>query len=458
MFKYQDLLYLKDVHLPYQSLLLDWIAKVIAMNNDGKITVVEGKATTKLYEFAKVCGAVTQDMIDRGSNNRDWQMQRLDHFENVLEWGDETFPTQYDVSGYFNEYSSAEDNSKSHPIINPFCGEFLAASNKECLEYHNRDNPKRNFTKDEYRSTAFLDEWNRKFVDLVNKNKLYFARPPYKNTWINIGTLDDPNHTDNEQGVHIQVYTYDEWNDYTVFDRKHNQDRKFVLENDKEFVVALTSYMCVDKKIGFKDSEAYIHMDENHSLKDFHQTYIDDDILDSYVVPLTKSLKGNDMKTDEEVNEVANSIIIAPYTECMYSYARTYILLELFNLMNTKSRDLPADDTVLVSKIHPTNTKKASKRLKSKTKKDVPASKLEIKTLIVNPLLNSVDSDGNVTSMNMRSLREHQRAGHTKTYLPSAPRFGVHHPNNIGTFWVNPSVVKKDSKKGKVVKDYKVEL
>ena len=49
-------------------------------------------------------------------------------------------------------------------------------------------------------------------------------------------------------------------------------------------------------------------MDENHSLKDFHQTYIDDDILDSYVVPITKSLKGNDMKTDEEVNEVANSI------------------------------------------------------------------------------------------------------------------------------------------------------
>ena len=89
----------------------------------------------------------------------------------------------------------------------------MAASNKECLEYHNKNNPKRNFTKDEYRSTAFLDEWNRKFVDLVNKNKLYFARPPYKNTWINIGTLDDPNHTDNEQGVHIQVYTYDEWND-----------------------------------------------------------------------------------------------------------------------------------------------------------------------------------------------------------------------------------------------------
>ena len=142
----------------------------------------------------------------------------------------------------------------------------------------------------------------------------------------------------------------------------------------------------------------------------------------------------------------------------MYSYARTYILLELFNLMNTKSRDLPKDETVLVSDVHFTNTKKASKRLKSKIKKDVPASKLEMKVLVVNPLLNTVDAQGNVTSMDMRTLREHQRAGHTKTYLPSAPRFGVYHPNNIGTFWINPSVVKKDSKKGKIVKDYKVEL
>ena len=78
MFKYQDLLYLKDVHLPYQSLLLSWIHQVIALNNDGEISVVEGKVSTKLFEFAKVCEAVTQDMITRGSGNRDWQMKRLD--------------------------------------------------------------------------------------------------------------------------------------------------------------------------------------------------------------------------------------------------------------------------------------------------------------------------------------------------------------------------------------------
>ena len=455
MFKYQDLLYLKEVHLPYQSQLTEWITKLVISNSDGEVVLEEDSSTNKVYKFAKTAQTIMQDMIVRSSSNREWQLKRIEHFENLLDWGEDSFPVQYDVSGYFAEYSNTEDDSKNHPVVKPFIQKFYEASVKECYKFHG-ENAEREVG--HYRDTAFLDEWNGKFVDIVNDNKLYFARPPYKNTWINIGKLDDKNFSDNQQGVHIQVYNYDEWNDYTVFDREHNQDRKFILENDKEFVVCLTAYMNVNNEIGFKDSEAYIHMDEDHALKDFHQTYVDDDILDQYIKKMTLSMVDNELEQNEECKVLANNIVLSPYTECMYSYARTYILLELFNLMNTKSRDLPKDETVLVSDVHFTNTKKASKRLKSKIKKDVPASKLEMKVLVVNPLLNTVDAQGNVTSMDMRTLREHQRAGHTKTYLPSAPRFGVHHPNNIGTFWINPSVVKKDSKKGKIVKDYKVEL
>ena len=100
-----------------------------------------------------------------------------------------------------------------------------------------------------------------------------------------------------------------------------------------------------------------------------------------------------------------------------------------------------------------------NEEMKKKYGKDVEQQRLVMKTLAINPLMGSMFTDGQVPSVfadGLFKVREHRRAGHTKTYTAERPRFGRAHKNNIGTFWFPPTTVAKGSRKGKVTKDYEV--
>lgn len=55
----------------------------------------------------------------------------------------------------------------------------------------------------------------------------------------------------------------------------------------------------------------------------------------------------------------------------------------------------------------------------------------------------------------LRTRRLHLVRGHFARYTENAPRFGINHPRNIGTFWIEPHARGKEEN-GMVVKDYQV--
>ena len=82
-----------------------------------------------------------------------------------------------------------------------------------------------------------------------------------------------------------------------------------------------------------------------------------------------------------------------------------------------------------------------------------------MKELVINPLLTTETNADSIYSPNdgPLKLREHMRAGHYKVYLPENQDLVFTIKNNIGRFWYKPTTVAKNSKKGVVVKDYKIE-
>ena len=98
--------------------------------------------------------------------------------------------------------------------------------------------------------------------------------------------------------------------------------------------------------------------------------------------------------------------------------------------------------------------------MKSKVGIDALDEFFLMKELVINPMMTTEVDANSIYKPNdgISKLREHLRAGHYKVYLPEKPRFGVAHKNNIGRFWYKPTTVAKNSRKGVVVKDYKVEM
>ena len=471
MYKYTDLLRQDEVApIWFNTFLQLFDAILIDLANERNISVEELMTfdTTSKYAIApmknnglvidaqKILGRVTATTM----MNKEYQKALINNRRNYMNWDeDKLFPIQYDISEYMSEVSTTTigDHPQLVKLSNKLSDLLVEAIDNKTInmnEYLAGD-----------KANDLVDSMNKSVMEHLLENKLYFARPPYDHVWCYLGSVDD-NDERCEQSVKIEVFTYDEWTDSVTFDNPHTLSRKFVLENEKEYVINFKTYSRNILGMGaWLESDAYIRMDENHSPVDYHQALADTDI---YLDLVTKAIgfyekySETDVDTSaSHINKILQNGFENIYLEYNLGANRTYLLFELFSLMNMKSNDLPKDETVIQSVRKDSNNssvKKMQKRMKKKGYGEVDEEFLILKTLKINPLLDT-DSVGGVTrSFSFTQLREHKRAGHTKTYTEDRPRFGKAHKNNIGTFWYPPTTVKKDSRKGKVTKDYSVEI
>ena len=482
MFRFQDLLLLKKVAPPWQN---DWFVlfQNICMNTLHEAGMIPKEVLDKeLYYDVNILDSTYLDFVTVETQD---QYQILENFNKISEYNNflisqnrdyqkkvlkgskllrepkYLYPIQYDMSDYFEAMDL--DNTPHASLVkheNKFYDDIIAFVKDN--QTHSKDVLQGDI------SEKFLDRTQSEFAEFLAENKLFFARPPYDNVWCYMGKVDIGKPTQLEQAVHIQVFNDEQFNDTSKvgFLRPHTSriQKEWCLD-EGEFVIQMTTYSITPKgsdQCGYRESDAYIRMDKNHCPVDYHQPLTDTDVL---VDMLDETLKNYLFATDgehysEEQDNHFGVLTENIFHEQMLGMNRTYLLFELFSLMNMKSKDIPTDDTVIRSvKKDNTFNKKTQKRLKSKGYENKPNEDFWItKVLKVNPLLATSSDTANVPNLleSISKLREHSRAGHTKTYTAEKPRFGRAHKNNIGTFWFPPTTVAKGSRKGKVTKDYEV--
>jgi hypothetical protein len=99
---------------------------------------------------------------------------------------------------------------------------------------------------------------------------------------------------------------------------------------------------------------------------------------------------GSHILTNQDiVDEALKETISYSYRELGYNFIRTYMLLDVFTLLNTRSNILPNGENVIVEKSIGNLNKKVKKRFASKYKKKI--DNLEnfflVKELVINPFL-----------------------------------------------------------------------
>ena len=151
-------------------------------------------------------------------------------------------------------------------------------------------------------------------------------------------------------------------------------------------------------------------------------------------------------------NNLVQLLQMQSEAESLYTFTRTCMILELFQIINTK----PTSDIKIFNE---ELDKSAGKREYKKAKKKGytgPADAFIFKTLKINPNLTVPKKDGKGRErLTYGNLKEHSRRGHRKVYTADKPRLGINHPNHIGAFWYKESIV-GDIREGIVEKDYKV--
>ena len=475
MFRFQDLLHTKIVYPTWMSSFIEWTESLLKdilsdehllnTNTNPDLAIAIDKTTgdkvdlTIAQAYAFQVKDVLDMMEDSWSTNRDWQ--KIQSKKNKkLDIPD--MPIQYNIREYF--YSEYSDNAEafikdykdaSYNIIE----EFFVGRKAQDIPLPNRKNY------DE--AIDFVDNLRAKTVDILNTNQLFFSKPSYDNIWLYCGEIDDEDAPDTHQGLHVVTYTPEQW-DTIDFARDYLQANKFILDED-EFVVSIDHYSVLiqdrKNKTYFKDGHTYVHFDKDHKPIDVLTFFPDDDVLADYINVLGKSfdkVNPDYNKFEKESQGDLFMLLSHCHRELSYLLIRTYLVLEMFTVINTKSSNLPEGETVLVER--PTkefvNTKRARQKVKNKVGIDALDEFFVMKELVINPLMTTEVDANSIYSPNdgIAKLREHLRAGHYKVYLPEKPRFGVAHKNNIGRFWYKPTTVSKNSTKGVVVKDYKVEL
>ena len=473
MFRFQDLLHTKIVYPTWMSSFHQWVESLLYdIHQDEYLTSTKPKNAVGINKdtgdeidltIAQAYTYQIQDMIDAVNescgNNREWQKGVYKKHKAL---GLPDMPVQYNITDYFE--SDFSDNAEA------FIKDFKNTSQDVIENFFINRKPsdiplpsKENYSE----AKDFVDELRAKTVDILNDNQLFFSRPSYDNMWLYCGEIDDVEAPDTHQALHVVTYSPEQW-DKIGFLRDYLQENKFKLEED-EFVVSIDHYsvLIVDKnnKTYYKDGHSLVHFDKDHKPKDVLTFFPDDDVLDTmlqlFATQFTKvnpDYKGFEMQAGEDLF----FLLSHSYRELSYLLIRTYLVLEMFTVINTKSSNLPEDETVLVERVTKefVNTKKARKKTKSKVGIDALDEFFLMKELVINPMMTTEVDANSIYKPNdgISKLREHLRAGHYKVYLPEKPRFGVAHKNNIGRFWYKPTTVAKNSRKGVVVKDYKVEM
>lgn len=484
MFKFQDLLYAKRVGAtwaPNFVLFLQSHASLVSkMKEFEKESPAQGMLVDTgemvesvswkdyyLYRLEEMCKV----MLKTFDNNRSWQKGMLKKHKKM---GIPEMPVQYNIDKYFQQDFSdnAEDFIAQYKdgMLHVVEEIFTKAGTSSKIPRPNTDNYKV--------VEGIVDTLRKEMVEILNKNQLYFAKPSYDNLWLYCGEIDDDEAPNTFQGLHVITYTPEQW-DKVYFSRDYLRENKFVLDED-EFVVSIDHYAMLKDIEGiqdnsyFKDGHSYVHFDKDHKPIDVLTFMPDDDVMYDWLGAFGKFrtellpddlleaiLEREEAEGYVESNDEFYRLMRQCYIEVGYLFIRTYLVLELFTIINTKNSSLPKGEKVLVER--PTgafvNTKRTRKKLKSKLDIDVDEEFLVMKELVINPLMTTETDSNNVylPTDGLTKLREHSRAGHYKTYLPEKPRFGVYHKNNIGTYWFPPTDVAKGSKKGKVDKVYKVE-
>jgi len=473
MFKYQDLIYTKSVGSSWSSAFGEWmisLGKSISetkplqnqiSNNVKQQDLTTGEITeaTLAMEGVAKLQNLTRTLYTIFENNREWHKGMIKKHEEI---NLPRTPVQYTLDKYFiNEFS---DNANK--VIKDFRKESLDTIEKLFINT-NKSTDALPRGKDYYKVEEFVDTLREKMNDVLDKNQLSFSRPTYNNLWLYMGEIDDDENPNTFQGLHVLTYDEEQW-DTVDFHRDYFRKNKFVLQED-EFVVSIDHYSMLKVKgeedSYFKDGHSYVHFNKDHKPIDVLTYLPDDDILDEWMRVVYKSLDDSfgfrNIDTSTEHDNLAFLLTTYCHREVGYILIRTYLVLELFSILNTRNNQLAEGETVLVERPAKdfVNTKKARKRIKSKLGIDVLDEFFVVKELVINPLLTTETNADSIYSPNDGpiKLREHMRAGHYKVYSPDRPRFGVNHKNNIGRFWYNPSTVAKNSNKGLVVKDYKVE-
>ena len=468
MFKYQDLLYTEQVaptwYSPFTEYALVLLSEVAHDVSLGKID--EEKAMKFSAGFVAFCQALENQLFNGNK-------QFIRDFMNIMDKNNvPPLPVQYDISDYLEE-----ENKKFESVIREWKDKTIKLIDENMSDDGEVPSPLDrkvlsggqttyvSGTQNEYeRLLGSIDELRKDFIELLNEHQLFFAKPRHDNLWIYCGEINDPHYPDTHQSIQTFVYSKEAWA-HAHFDRQYAKDNKFVLDDD-EFVVSFKFYSKYDGDKGeatYDDGYANVHFDKNHMPIDMFTHFKDDDMMyRSFAKTFTlyQEFIGSHILTNQDVvDEALKETISYSYKELGYNFIRTYMLLDVFTLLNTRSNILPNGENVIVEKSIGNLNKKVKKRFASKYKKKI--DNLEnfflVKELVINPFLTrNSEQSGFKEGDKLNKLREHIRAGHYKVYTAEKPRFGRPHKNNIGRFWYKPSTVSKGSSKGVVLKDYKV--
>ena len=481
MFKYQDLIHSKRVGSSWASSFSEWIGQVAIAISQSKtlqnqisedvktqdLDTGEIQNASKAVEALAFLEQLTNTLFEAFDNNREWHKGTIKRHEAM---GIPAMPVQYNIDKYFH----GEFSDNAMQVIDEYKNAAI-----DILEelFLNKDSKKRKQKhadvsglprgENYYKVKEFVDKLRSNMVDILNKNQLYFSKPAYDNLWLYLGEIDDETAPNTYQGIHVITYTPEQW-DNVHFQRDYFKENKFVLRED-ECVVSLDHFSVLketgEKDSYFKDGHSYVHFDKDHRPIDVLTYLPDDDILDEWMRGVYGTFDKNygihNIKDSDDLGGASFNLVTHCHREVSYLLIRTYLIIELFAILNTRNSQLDEGEKVLVER--PTkgfhNTKKARKRIKSKLGIDALDEFFVMKELVINPLLTTETNADSIYSPNdgPLKLREHMRAGHYKVYLPEKPRFGVYHKNNIGRFWYKPTTVAKNSNKGVVVKDYKIE-
>ena len=499
MFKYQDMIRLKEVenvwYTPikqaFSAILEKYINDVVLfakIENEINKEVVDRTLALDEQHISNILRTTIHTNEMNSNNNRTFRKRQLDKLR-AWGWGIDVFPVQYDLSEWFkklegesvemmtkrgqkfiesitkwNIMSKIESMNDSLEGVETTNGQVWFDRIKDTSESLERD------------LVDYLQPERLKFVEMIKEQNWLFSMPPYKNMWLDLGVIpeEDEELQGCRQGVQVITYNADEW-DACAFYNPITQENKFNIAED-EYVLEFAD-VTLDKygSTGFSGILSFVHLDKNHQPIDYYSNFNDLDMLLQQLAigsSVAQKLSYDDryrIDTDgkqrdnfEEKHLLKMNVngLYNVYQEANFAMNRVYYLLELFCLLNTRSSEYPNQKIYTEEKASTISDKKA-KNFSKKYGKDVEQQRLVMKTLSINPLMGGMFTDGQVPSVfadGLFKVREHRRAGHTKTYTADKPRFGVNHPNNIGTFPYKSTTVAKNSKKGTVIKDYKVEL
>jgi hypothetical protein len=382
----------------------------------------------------------------------DWQCEAIPHFNNLVERNSDkdlshlrkisslyqqtdeimkgqvkhqlkqdTHPVEYNARQYFEDLVS--NGHETIEKANSELGEFAGEKVKEALDMVEEENLKECYL---FNVEAFQElgkTLNKKQFEILKEQNLFFSAPPFENMWIDV-TSQEAKNANIEAGLWVR----------TISD-----SREFGEEYMKgaDYIVIIECYKRHSRELITKDGTAIVSYSEEHEpIAYTSQLWFEtDDLIHSD-------------EEDEENTDVIVQISGANFVQNLSTFAQTIALLELFTLMNIKNEDIFQEE------IKP--NAKYRKRMRKYMKDGEPD--LVYKILKINPLLNSGTLGSFSSQVTGEVLREHLRRGHTKFYTASNPRFGINHPKHIGRFLYKPTTVNKGSQKGKIIKDYEVEV